>query len=551
MVNASANGALLSKSYTEAYEILERIANNNYQWPSTRMPTTRGEAGVHNIDAITTLSAQVTSLTNMGAGEYRPTTVTPQLAGRSHAYPEGKIKDVLVKVEKFIFPVDFIVLDFEVDKEVLIILGRPFLATGKTLIDVQKGDLTMRVNDQQVTFNVLEAMKNPDEVECCNFLSVVDFVVADRIDRCCSNEIIKVTTFEGFEEENVAVNQIDWMEGKRLLQQFSGATEKVKPYYKGSDEEGNHQMFGCWNHIPDIRQLVEKELLAVVFAFDEFRAYLVGTKVTVYTDHEAIKYLISKKDAKPRLIRWILLLQEFDLEIKDRKETENQVADHLSRCQRARNITQRHEIPLTNILEVEVFYVWGIDFMGPFPPSFGNLYILVTMDYVSKWVEAATLPTNDAKAVVDVLQKNMFSRFDTTRAIISDYGTHFCNKVFVVAMVTYGVRHKMKRQAKNLKSMGTKLSITYTQLQIVQRRSYSLKNQAIEQSKKSTEASHVSAAIGEEYAYYHQILTAIAMPRYKRTANRLKDPSRFQSYHEEEKYEEFIEARKIPEEKGF
>ena len=81
--------------------------------------------------------------------------------------------------------------------------------------------------------------------------------------------------------------------------------------------------------------------------------------------------------------------------------------------------------------------------MGPFPPSFGNLYILVTMDYVSKWVEAATLPTNDAKAVVDVLQKNMFSRFDTTRAIISDYGTHFCNKVFVVAMVTYGVRHKV------------------------------------------------------------------------------------------------------------
>ena len=65
MVDASANGALLSKSYTEAYEILERIANNNYQWPSTRPPVARGTAGVHNIDAITALSAQVTSLTNM------------------------------------------------------------------------------------------------------------------------------------------------------------------------------------------------------------------------------------------------------------------------------------------------------------------------------------------------------------------------------------------------------------------------------------------------------------------------------------------------------
>ncbi|KAH9735010.1 hypothetical protein KPL71_017596 [Citrus sinensis] len=147
--------------------------------------------------------------------ECRPTAVTLQLADRSHAYLEGKIEDVLVKVDKFIFPVDFIVLDFEADKEVPIILGSPFLATGNTLIDVQKGELTMRVNDQQVTFNVLEAMKNPNEVEDCNFLSVVDFVVADRMDRCCSNEINKVTTFEDLEEKDVAANQIDWKEDKQ------------------------------------------------------------------------------------------------------------------------------------------------------------------------------------------------------------------------------------------------------------------------------------------------------------------------------------------------
>ncbi|KAL4362531.1 hypothetical protein GQ457_04G017680 [Hibiscus cannabinus] len=71
----------------------------------------------------------------------------------------------------------------------------------------------------------------------------------------------------------------------------------------------------------------EKEMPTVIFAFDKFRSYLIGTKVIVHTDHSAIKYLLSKKDAKPGLIRWILLLQEFDIEIIDRKGTENQVAN--------------------------------------------------------------------------------------------------------------------------------------------------------------------------------------------------------------------------------
>ncbi|KAK9011205.1 hypothetical protein V6N11_044059 [Hibiscus sabdariffa] len=77
----------------------------------------------------------------------------------------------------------------------------------------------------------------------------------------------------------------------------------------------------------------EKELLTVIFAFDKFRSYLMGAKVTVYTDHSAIKYLLSKKDTEPRVIRWILMLQEFDVEIIDRKGTENQVANHLSRLE--------------------------------------------------------------------------------------------------------------------------------------------------------------------------------------------------------------------------
>ncbi|XP_016706816.1 uncharacterized protein [Gossypium hirsutum] len=84
----------------------------------------------------------------LGIGEARPTTMTLQLLDQSYAHPLGKIEDVLVKVDKFIFPTDFIVLDCEADKEVPIILGRPFNVIGRTVIHVQKRELTMRVNDQ-------------------------------------------------------------------------------------------------------------------------------------------------------------------------------------------------------------------------------------------------------------------------------------------------------------------------------------------------------------------------------------------------------------------
>ncbi|KAL5559991.1 hypothetical protein UlMin_036202 [Ulmus minor] len=320
----------------------------------------------------------------------------------------------------------------------------------------------------------------------------------------------------------------------------------------------------------------EKELLAVVFALDKFRSYLIGSKIIVYSDHAALKYLLSKKDAKARLIRWILLLQEFDLEICDKKGCENVVADHLSRlivesvdenfpiketfpdeqlmlisqlpwfadivnylvtghmpshwsykdktkfltevkkffwddpylfkycpdqiirrcipeseqqsvisfchdhacggyfsskktaakilqcgfywptlfkdthvhcsscdrCQRLGSISHRNMMPLNPILIVELFDVWGIDFMGPFPNSFGNLYILVAVDYVSKWVEAIACKMNDHKVVVKFLKENIFSRFGTPRAIISDGGKHFCNRHFEQLMKKYGITHK-------------------------------------------------------------------------------------------------------------
>ncbi|RVW72545.1 Retrovirus-related Pol polyprotein from transposon 17.6 [Vitis vinifera] len=283
----------------------------------------------------------------------------------------------------------------------------------------------------------------------------------------------------------------------------------------------------------------EKELLAVVFALDKFRAYLVGSSIVVFTDHSALKYLLTKQDAKARLIRWILLLQEFNLQIRDKKGVENVVADHLSRlviahdshglpinddfpeeslmsvdvapwyshianflvtgevpsewsaqdkrhflakihayyweepflfkycadqiirkcvpeqeqsgilshchdsacgghfasqktamkviqsgfwwpslfkdahsmckacdrCQRLGKLTRRNMMPLNPILIVDIFDVWGIDFMGPFPMSFGHSYILVGVDYVSKWVEAIPCRSNDHKCQYGVKHK--------------------------------------------------------------------------------------------------------------------------------------------------
>ena len=98
----------------------------------------------------------------LSLGELTPTTVTLQMADRTMAKPEGVIEDVLVKVGKFIFPADFIVLDMEEDSQVPLLLGRPYLATGAALIDMQKGVLTLRVGEEAAYFNLLKSLKNLD-----------------------------------------------------------------------------------------------------------------------------------------------------------------------------------------------------------------------------------------------------------------------------------------------------------------------------------------------------------------------------------------------------
>nr|GEY29903.1 reverse transcriptase [Tanacetum cinerariifolium] len=146
----------------------------------------------------------------------------------------------------------------------------------------------------------------------------------------------------------------------------------------------------------------EKEMLAVVYAFKKFRSYVIMNKSIVHTDHSALKYLFAKKVAKARLLRWVLLLQEFDFKVLDTKGAENLAVDHLA--------------------------PWFADFANYHASNF--------------IVKAKALPTNDARVVCKFL-KSLFARFGAPRAIISDRGTHFCNDQFAKVMLKYGVTHRL------------------------------------------------------------------------------------------------------------
>ncbi|XP_062086184.1 uncharacterized protein LOC133792297 [Humulus lupulus] len=133
-------------------------------------------------------------------GEARPTTLTLQLADRSMVHPKGKIEDVLVQVDKFIFLANFIILDYEGDRDVRIILGRPFLATRRTLIDVEKGELTIRAQDEQVTFKDFNPIRSPNEVEACLAISASNFKLIEKMHGKYSNGVKRNVHFEEIEK---------------------------------------------------------------------------------------------------------------------------------------------------------------------------------------------------------------------------------------------------------------------------------------------------------------------------------------------------------------
>ena len=119
-------------------------------------------------------------------GEAKPTTISLQLVDRSYQHPRGVIENILVKADKFLFPADFVILDTEEDSMVPIILSRPFLATGKAQINVQEGELKLRVQGDEVTFHVFQAMKHPDnDIQKCHPKEIMQSDVVS-----CKNKLI-------------------------------------------------------------------------------------------------------------------------------------------------------------------------------------------------------------------------------------------------------------------------------------------------------------------------------------------------------------------------
>jgi len=119
------------------------------------------------------------------------------------------------------------------------------------------------------------------------------------------------------------------------------------------------------------------------------------------------------------------------------------VVKECAECQKAGGvITRRNEMPQQSIIFCEVFDVWGIDFMGPFPNSVGFSYILMAVEYVSRWVEAKATRTNNSKTVSDFIRTHIFCRFGVPKVVISDKGSHFCNKVLAALFQKYGVQHR-------------------------------------------------------------------------------------------------------------
>ncbi|KAA0047821.1 uncharacterized protein E6C27_scaffold133G00730 [Cucumis melo var. makuwa] len=375
-------------------------------------------------------------------------------------------------------------------------LGR---ALCRALIDVYQGELTMQLNDQKVTFNVVNAMKFPSDAKNYNKIKFLGW------DYCEEEVFAKLFSLEEFFEDE---NPQDILEEVNVVSD----TRKLKPLDLQTKARIvlGHKIFHAGLEV-DLAKIDVVSMLPSLFDLKTLRSFL--GHAGIYRRFLKVPILITLIGRKP----FELMCDASDvvigamlgkIGIVARIGIENQVADHLSCLSNApfqrkkKEITDcffdkqlfavegkelwdcpliytsesgqiadsmflsfwgqdrveswehNHtrwnsllptfrEIPQQSILEIKLFDVLGTDFIGPFSQSGGHLYILLDMDYVSKWVEAISNVKIDVITVSKFLKKNIFSRFGTPRALINDEGSHFINHIITKLLVMYNINHKV------------------------------------------------------------------------------------------------------------
>ncbi|XP_070057167.1 uncharacterized protein [Nicotiana tomentosiformis] len=327
------------------------------------------------------------------------------MADHSIKRPVEIVDDVLVKVGKFLLPADFFILDCAIDKEITIILGRPFLATGRALMESERNEIKIWFNDEEVTFQASE--------EC---LASPIFKLFEKDAKFVFDE----KCLKAFEELKARITTTpiivtpDWPLPFELMYDASGMAigavlgkwhNKILHhiYYASKTLNGGQMNY----------TVTEQNCLPLSMLSKYFGVYLLGSNVIVYTNHDALHYLMAKKDAKPRLIRWVLLLQEFNFEVKDRKGKEN--ADHLSRLEEAGR--PKEDLEINDALPDEHLLAIS-SALTPWYADIANFL-----------VNAVALTNNEARSVIAFLKKNIFTRFGTPRAILSDVVLTFATKI--------------------------------------------------------------------------------------------------------------------------
>ncbi|XP_070017607.1 uncharacterized protein [Nicotiana sylvestris] len=388
-------------------------------------------------------------------GQPRPKFMRLQMADRTTKRPLGIIDDVLVRVDKFILLVDFVILDYEVDYEVPIILGRPSLGTGKALVDVEYGEspssTTMNIEDTLEA--ILLNLDNDEEKEgyvdstfavLQKRKKFIGWTLADIQGISPAFFMHKIILEEGaktFVEHQRRLNE--------EMQEFMDFSGTMCPKIGGTTVVTNDKneliptrMVIGWRVCMDYRKINN------VIRKDHFPLPSLDQMLDRCVTEEEQVQILEAFHSSPygghhggaRSAEKVLSCGFYCPTLyKDASE----LVKHCEKCQRAGGISKKNGMPLITILEIDIFDVWGIDFIGLFVSSCRSAYSLVAVDYVSKWVETAALPNNEARSVVTFLKKNIFTRFGTPKAIISDGGSHFCNKAFDTLLAKYGVTHKV------------------------------------------------------------------------------------------------------------